>query len=54
MKPYPARRLAKDQHLFNYILTHFIRDTPVGVDELFIGDTPPGVGNAHGGFTWYL
>ena len=35
-------------------LTHFIRDTPVGVDYLFIRDTTVGVGNAHGDFIWYL
>ena len=37
-----------------YWLTHFIRDTPVGVDYLFIRDTTVGVGNAHGDFIWYL
>ena len=26
----------------------------MGVVYLFIRDTPPGVGNAHGGFIWYL
>ena len=36
------------------VLTHFIRDTPVGVDYLFIRDTTVGVGNAHGDFIWYL
>ena len=38
---------------FSY-LTHFIRDTPVGVDYLFIRDRTVGVGNAHGDFIWYL
>ena len=36
------------------VLTHFIQDTPVGVDYLFIRDTTVGVGNAHGDFIWYL